>query len=356
MATVLIVEDERTTRKVLALGIKNLGYRVMEAESGEEALSMLLGVDSDIDMILMDVVMPGMDGIETTGRIRSMEIPAVIIMLTSDDSSETIKRAVMAGADDYMTKPVDPNQLATRLELALKASSFYVYRHNFASQIEGFESFHAEDRKSMDIIASKNENLLSDLLKTLNLIAKMRDNDTYEHTSRVGWLSMALAKTMGEPEDEVLSLGLAAPLHDIGKIGVPDSILLKPGSLTDREWEIMKQHPIFGWKLLSRFSSGVLMTAASVALNHHERWDGSGYPKGLKGEEIPLYGRIVAVADSFDAMVSPRPYKEAKPVDWGFEEIRSLAGIQFCPETVKAFISLEEKIEKRYEMEKQAQI
>lgn len=347
MATVLIVDDDLITRKILSKGIAQMGHRAIEAANGLEAIQ-IASKEPRIDIILMDVVMPIMDGIEATRQIRSLGIPSVVMVLTSDDSTETIHKAVHAGADDYLNKPVNQGQLATRLELALKASGFYRYRNKFASQLEHLSDITMSDRPSIERMAEKNENLLSDLLGTLNLVAKMRDNQTYEHTTRVGWLSGLLARHMGEPEDEVAALGLAAPLHDLGKIGVPDSILLKPDKLTDLEWEVMKEHTVYGWKLLNRFTSGVLKTAATIALSHHERWDGKGYPRGLKGEDIALAGRIVTVADCFDVIVTPRPYKKPRPISWGFEEIASLAGAQFCPKTVEAFLALRAEIEPRY--------
>lgn len=347
MATVLIVDDDPITRMVLSKVIINMGHSTIQAVNGLEAVQ-IASKEPRIDIILMDVVMPIMDGIEATRQIRSLEIPTVIMVLTSDDSTETVHKAVHAGADDYLNKPVNQGQLSTRLDLALKASGFYRYRNKFASQLESLSDIAMQDGSSMERMEEKNENLLSDLLGTLNLVARMRDNQTYRHTTRVGWLSGLLAKHMGEPGEEVVAIGLAAPLHDLGKIGVPDSILLKPDKLTDREWEVMKEHTVYGWKLLNRFSSGVLKTAATIALSHHERWDGDGYPRGLKGEEIELAGRIVTVADCFDVIVTPRPYKKPRPISWGFDEIASLSGKQFCPKTVEAFLDLREEIEPRY--------
>ena len=347
MTTVLIVDDDLITRTVLAKVVREMGHQVLEASNGLEAVQMA-SKNPGPDIVLMDVTMPIMDGIEATRQIRSLGVPAVIMVLTADDSTETVQKAVHAGADDYLSKPINQSQLSTRLEMALKASGFYRYRHKFASQMKDLSEVAIDDRSSMDIMAGKNENLLSDLLGTLNLVARMRDNQTYEHTTRVGWLSGLIARRMGEPEDEVVALGLAAPLHDLGKIGIPDSILLKPDKLTDSEWEVMKEHTVYGWKILSRFSSGVLKTAATVALSHHERWDGKGYPRGLGGEDIALGGRIVTVADCFDVIVTPRPYKKPRPISWGFDEIASLSGKQFCPKTVEAFLSLRDEIEPRY--------
>lgn len=347
MATVLIVDDDLITRTVLAKVVRGMDHQVIEASDGLEAVQVAAG-EPVPDIVLMDVTMPIMDGIEATRQIRSLGVPTVIMVLTADDSTETIQKAVHAGADDYLSKPINQAQISSRLDMALKASGFYRYRHKFASQMKDLSEISVKNGSSMELMAEKNENLLSDLLGTLNLVARMRDNQTYEHTTRVGWLSGLIARRMGEPEDEVLALGLAAPLHDLGKIGIPDSILLKPDKLTDREWDVMKEHTVYGWKILNRFSSSVLKIAATVALSHHERWDGKGYPRGLKGKDIDLAGRIVTVADCFDVIVTPRPYKKSRPISWGFDEIASLAEKQFCPSTVEAFLSLRDEIEPRY--------
>ncbi len=190
------------------------------------------------------------------------------------------------------------------------------------------------------------------VLEILFRIFEFKDYETREHITRVGIVSAEIAKTMGEDDLFVSLIRFAAPLHDIGKLLIPNEILLKPGKLTKEEWEIVKKHPIIGWRILKDTTSDVLRLAASIALTHHERWDGTGYPKGLKGGEIPIEGRIVAVADSLDAMVSERPYKKSKSLDDAIKEITELSGVWYDPEVVKALNLIREELRKLYERSK----
>lgn len=187
------------------------------------------------------------------------------------------------------------------------------------------------------------------VLEILFRIFEFKDYETREHITRVGIVSAKIAKTMGKDDLFVSLIRFAAPLHDIGKLLIPNEILLKPGKLTEEEWEVVKKHPIIGWSILKDAASDVLRLAASIALTHHERWDGTGYPGGLKEKEIPIEGRIVAVADSLDAMVCERPYKRSKNLDEAFREINDLSGIWYDPEVVKALNIVEEELKKLYE-------
>ena len=187
------------------------------------------------------------------------------------------------------------------------------------------------------------------VLEILFRIFEFKDYETREHITRVGIVSAKIAKTMGKDDLFVSLIRFAAPLHDIGKLLMPNEILLKPGKLTEEEWEVVKKHPIIGWSILKDAASDVLRLAASIALTHHERWNGTGYPGGLKEKEIPIEGRIVAVADSLDAMVCERPYKRSKNLDEAFREINDLSGIWYDPEVVKALNIVEEELKKLYE-------
>jgi len=190
------------------------------------------------------------------------------------------------------------------------------------------------------------------VLEILFRIFEFKDYETREHITRVGIVSAKIAKMMGKDDLFVSLIRFAAPLHDIGKLLIPNEILLKPGKLTEEEWEVVKKHPIIGWNILKDAASDVLRLAASIALTHHERWDGTGYPGGLKEKEIPIEGRIVAVADSLDAMVCERPYKRSKNLDEAFREINDLSGIWYDPEVVKALNIVEEELKKLYEESK----
>ena len=193
-----------------------------------------------------------------------------------------------------------------------------------------------------------NEELIFETMQILYKISEFKDYETYEHTVRVGWLSKKLAQQLGLDNDFAKLLELAAPFHDIGKVGIPDSILLKPSKLEDHEFEIMKKHTIYGYELLKGYSTAVFKLAAEIALTHHERWNGSGYPRGLKENEIPISAQIVGITDSFDAMVSNRVYKKAKSFDEAFKEIEENSGILYSPKAVNAFLELKDVIIKKY--------
>ena len=186
------------------------------------------------------------------------------------------------------------------------------------------------------------------VLEILFRIFEFKDYETREHITRVGIVSAKIAKMMGKDDLFVSLIRFAAPLHDIGKLLIPNEILLKPEKLTEEEWEVVKKHPIIGWSILKDAASDVLRLAASIALTHHEKWNGTGYPRGLKGKEIPIEGRIVAVADSLDAMVCERPYKKPKTLDEAFREINDLSGIWYDPEVVKALNIVEEDVKRLY--------
>jgi|Deesub1362A_J573_1020465.scaffolds.fasta_scaffold02301_2 putative two-component system response regulator len=348
MARVMAVEDDTATRRMLVKYLKYAGYTVLEAENGAKALE-LLEQDSTTDVILMDISMPVMDGIEATKRIRTKGYPVVILMLTALADELAMEEAARAGADDFLRKPVNFKQLNSRIELALKAATFYKHKHIFESKL--FKQMELE-QETINKLRTKNEFLINELLEKLYILSEFRDDETHEHTLRVGWICGRIAKYLKMEESNVMAIQLAAPLHDIGKIGIPDAILLKPAKLTTEEFEKMKKHTEIGYKILKGSSSQILKMAATIALTHHERWDGSGYPKGLKGEEIPIEGLIVGVADSFDAIVSKRPYKEAKPLEEGFKELRKAAGKLYSPDVIDAFQKLGDEIYYHYEKHK----
>jgi len=347
---VLVVDDSEMSRDVIVKFLKFKGYEVFEASNGNEAL-YIMGKEEDIDVVLLDVEMPVMNGIETVRNIRISGYPAIVIMLTGLGDEETMKKAAQNGADDFLTKPVDLVLLLSKLVAIEKYKKFHE---------EKTKTFHESTRKIGDLMKSamklseENKHLSIELVHLIYIIAEYRDDETHAHTMRVGWLSGEIAAEMGLSEEEAAMIQLAAPLHDVGKIGVPDLILLKPDRLTDEEFEKMKKHTLIGYDILRNSSSGVLKKAAVISLTHHERWNGSGYPKGLKGEDIPIEGLIVAVADSFDAMVCKRVYKGPIPMEKAFEEIKNLSGVLYSPKVIDAFIQIKDKVFKYYEVYKSA--
>jgi len=227
----------------------------------------------------------------------------------------------------------------------MRALAFHKMRALFRLKLE---ERYEESLRIIDELEKKNRQLAFELLKKMYKVSEFEDFGTHARTVRVGLISALLAERIGRDPVDVATIRLAAPLHDIGKIGIPEQILLKPGKLSEEEFEIVKRHTEIGYQILSGSSSSILEMAARIALSHHEKWNGTGYPRKLKGKEIPWEGRVVIVADSFDAIVSERPYKEARPISEAFEEIRSYAGIWYDPQVVRAFVNLRERIQELY--------
>jgi putative two-component system response regulator len=285
------------------------------------------------DIVLLDLQMPTMSGYEVLEQLReaSSEGPFLpVLVFTADVNPESRKRALSMGATDFLTKPGDAT------EIALRVNNFLGMRHLHREVMQQKEVLeHKVQERTADLEASR-----MDVLHRLAKASECRDDDTGDHIHRVGELSCQIAMALSSLDCCPNDLFLAAPLHDVGKIGIPDSILLKPGRLTLEEFEVMKTHTQIGHQILSGSPSPVLQLAATIALTHHEKWDGSGYPKGLSGSDIPIAGRIVAVADVFDALTHSRPYKNAWPVEEAVSEIAKGSGSHFDPEVVNAFMSL----------------
>jgi cyclic di-GMP phosphodiesterase len=318
-AAVLVVDDNAAKRLAVRAMLAALDCEVVEAESGRAALGAVKR--KSFAVILMDVVMPILDGYETARLIRqgTMSHSTPIIFLTAFGRDDSEKAAAYAnGAVDFIFTPVLGEVLRA------KVSAFV----QLFTQSE-------ELQRSLASITALNIEMLARLAGA----AEFRDDDTGQHTRRVGDLSVAIAERMGVPEFDVGLIRLAAPLHDVGKIAVPDAILCKPGKLTEMEFEHMKTHATVGGRMLTGSAFALLEVAEEIALTHHERWDGSGYPAGLAGEEIPIAGRIVAVADVFDALTHVRPYKTAWSRADAVAEIVSHSGGHFDPDVVDAFIA-----------------
>ena len=289
------------------------------------------------DMILVDYMMPDVDGLEFIRRLRRISgrnnVP--VVMVTADTQTDVRHQALKLGAQDFLNKPVDKIELTARMTnlLALRKSQ---------QQLANRAAWLAEEVKkaTLEIVAREKEAILR-----LSRAAEYRDPETGMHLLRMSNYSRLIAAQLGLPEDEQELILQAAPMHDIGKVGTPDYILLKTGRLTTEEFEIMKQHPVTGYQILRDSESPLLQCAATVALTHHEKFDGSGYPNGLAGDAIPLHGRIIAVADVFDALTSPRPYKKAWTHEQAVDFLIKNSGNHFDPVCVDAFLSDPQKIE-----------
>ena len=345
---VLVVDDQPDTRKVLERILANLGYRTETAQDGLEALAKL---ELDIDLVLLDAEMPGMDGFAVTERIRHdprfMDLP--IIMVTGLGGKEDRLRAVEAGVNDFIAKPFEINELRLRSQwlLKLKEASDALKRHQ--TELERtVEKRTVALRRALEEMATAQRHTHDahlDTIRRLVIAAEYKDRDTAAHIERIGRFSEVIARTVKLSPGQIETIRHAAPMHDVGKIGIPDAILLKPAKLTPDEWEIMQRHTVMGARMLHGSPSEVLQAGEQIALSHHEKWDGSGYPNGLRGNAIPLGGRICAVADVFDALTSNRHYRDALPNETVYDMIEAQAERHFDPEIVAAFLASKPEVE-----------
>ena len=321
-STVLIVDDEYSGRQTLESVLDGNGYHIEMAENGFEALEKVRSVQPDV--ILLDIMMPGMTGFEVCEKIRSdphiAEIP--IIVLTALDDRDSLLNALKAGADDFITKPFDRYELRARL---LGITKLNRYRKL------------VQERANLQDAHSKLLKAYEATIEGWSHAMDLRDRETEGHSQRVTELTVEMAKAMNMDEDELTQIHRGALLHDMGKLGIPDHILHKPGSLTDEEWDVMKKHPQYAYNML--FPIEYLRPALDIPHCHHEKWDGTGYPRGLQGEEIPIAARIFAIADVWDALTSDRPYRSAWTKEKALEYIREQSGKHFDPKIVEMFVN-----------------
>jgi putative two-component system response regulator len=330
---ILAVDDEEANLLLLRRILERDGYTAVEVTTDPFRVPGMFG-EIRPDLVLLDLHMPGMDGfelMEELGPLTDHGSSVPFLVLTADATDETRRRALSVGARDFLTKPLDRIELLLRVRNLLQVKQL---QDRLREQNANLEDTVAERTRDL-------EQARLEMLERLALAAEYRDDDTQEHAWRIGRICALVALALGLPDQEVELIGRAAPLHDVGKIGIPDVILLKPGRLTDEEFEVIKTHTRIGAEILAGSHSPLLRLAERIALTHHERWDGGGYPSGLRGHEIPMAARIVAVADVFDALTHERPYKRAWPVEQAVGEILSQAGRQFDPGVVEAFSTLD---------------
>jgi putative two-component system response regulator len=320
--TVLIVDDSPESIDVLR-GVLGGEYRVFVAISGTKALDIAPAVNPDI--ILLDVMMPGMDGYETCRRLKA--IPSLaqtpIMFVTTLGETDSQLRGLELGAVDYITKPYVASLVKSRVRTHVS-----LYHHS--ARLEEMVKL-----STAELLDTRLE-----IIRRLGRAAEYRDNETGMHVMRMSHITRLLALAHGMDETRAETLFQASPMHDVGKIGTPDHILMKPGKLTEDEWAIIKRHTVIGAEIIGNHPSDLLATARVVALRHHERWDGTGYPDGLKGKEIPVEARIVALADVFDALLSVRPYKPAWSLEMTMEYIRGAKGGHFDPRLIEEFLRI----------------
>ncbi len=336
VCTVMIVDDMRENRDLLSRALDGR-YRVREAGDGESAL---LAMEEDPpDLALLDVCMPRMDGFELA-RIMKVspllsEIP--VIFITGLDDIANKSKGFSLGGVDYIIKPFEILEVQARVRTHV---SLLLARRKLKQHAEELEGRVQRRTLQLSSALDKLKGASLDTIYRLARAAEYRDDDTAAHVERMSRYSRAIALSLDLSHRTAEAILYAAPMHDVGKIGIPDRILLKPGKLDPDEWLVMKSHSDIGKKILEGAQEGFLKLAEVIAWTHHEKWDGSGYPRGLSGKGIPLVGRITAVADVFDALICRRPYKEPFPVEKALRIIREGAGSHFDPRVVDAFFSV----------------
>jgi putative two-component system response regulator len=349
---ILIVDDEVINRELLEDLLESFGHRSESVTNGIEALARLYETDSlELpDLILLDVMMPGMNGFEVARIIRNNEITAdlPIVMVTALSSREDRLRAVEAGANDFIAKPIDVTELRVRITslLKMKEAQDTLKQHHAELEYTVKQRTSALRYALEEVSTAHHETQEAhlDTIYRLAVASEYKDKDTATHIWRVSNYCSLMGRHLQLSEEEINLLSAASPMHDVGKIGIPDAILLKPGKLTSEEWGIMQEHTTIGARILRGSSSTLLQAGEIIALSHHEKWDGTGYPNRLAGTAIPLWGRICAIADVFDALTNERPYKKAFSNQQAMEIICAERGRHFDPDLVDLFVSIMDEI------------
>ena len=334
--TVMVVDDQSTGRAILEQVVRSIDERVGVEGFARPVDAVVWATRHISDLVLVDYMMPDMDGIEFVKRLRALpgyeHVP--IVMVTVHDDRKVRYAALDAGITDFLTKPVDARECLARCRNLLT-----LRRQQLALEDRRRLLEHMVEDATKDVREREKETLLR-----LARAGEFRDEETGYHLIRMSRYSRLIAVALGLDHDEAETVELSAPLHDIGKIGIPDHILLKQGKLDDTEWQVMRRHPVIGHEILKGSASKYVRMGALIALGHHEKYEGSGYPNGLVGDHIPLCARIVAVADVYDALTSVRPYKAAWPEERAFEYITSQAGRHFDPRMVDAFLGMKSEV------------
>ncbi|MFQ5876782.1 MAG: HD domain-containing phosphohydrolase [Acidobacteriota bacterium] len=340
---ILVVDDEEAIRDVLAEGLTDSGYECQIAANGIEALDKLKG--NGFNLVVSDIDMPEMDGVQLLQHIKRSRPDTEVIMVTGVVDVDTAINSIRLGATDYLTKPFNLAEVRITVERALEKRRLILenreYQRNLEARVQARTRELIRKNNEIEELFRRLEESYQTTLVALAIALDTRDSETMGHSLRVAAYTRCIAERMGITDPDLTEIYRGALLHDFGKIGVPDAILRKPGKLTPEEWVEMRKHPEIGYQILQGIK--FLEKARPIVLSHQERYDGTGYPRGLRGEEIPLGARIFAVADTLDAMTSDRVYRKALPYETARAEIERFSGIQFDPRIVKIFLEIPEE-------------
>jgi putative nucleotidyltransferase with HDIG domain len=335
---ILVVDDEETIREVVSSMLNQAGYHARQAASGMEALE-LLDCGEDFELILTDMMMPEMDGIALLEKIKERFPDVPVVMVTAVHDISVALAAIRNGAYDYLLKPFEREQLLLTVRRALENRTLKLENHNYQMNLEALVNARTEQlRQAMADLERSYDITLEALGDALDL----KDAETVGHSKRVTAYTIKIAAAFNVPADKIRIIARGAFLHDIGKMAIPDAILSKPAALTPAESRIVREHCLHGYQILRKIP--FLQEAAEIVYTHQERYDGSGYPRGLKGDEIPLGARIFAIADTLDAITSDRPYRPAQNLQAARTEIQSWSGKQFDPEIIEVFLAISNEV------------